>query len=69
MATRLLLRQRTQPHGGRGVYIYLYSHPQMRLFRSIRTHQYGKIRRTPGSKPIQTYVQLSLRPLGQYIYI
>ena len=24
MATRLLLRQRTQPHGGRGVYIYIY---------------------------------------------
>ena len=24
MATRLLLRQRTQPYGGRGVYMYIY---------------------------------------------
>ena len=40
MATRLLLRKRTQPYGGRGVYIY--SHPQTDLFRSIRTHQCGK---------------------------
>ena len=37
-----------------------------RMFRSIRTLQCGW---KPGSKPIQLYVRLSLRPLGQQAYL
>ena len=49
------------------IYIYIYSHPQTDCFVlselfSVARHA-GHLK--PGSKPIQLYVRLSLRPLGQ----
>ena len=52
------------------IYIYIYCHPQtdcfvLSEFFSVAKHiQHSK----PGSKPIQLYVRLSLRPLGQQTY-
>ena len=52
------------------IYIYIYCHPQTdcfvlsELFSVARHVGHSK----PGSKPIQLYVRLSLRPLGQQAY-
>ena len=52
------------------LYIYIYCHPQTdcfvlsELFSVARHVGHSK----PGSKPIQLYVRLSLRPLGQQAY-
>ena len=52
------------------IYIYIYIHPQTdcfvlsKLFSVAR--QVGRLQ--PGSKPIQIYVRLNLRPLDQQEY-
>ena len=52
--------KKTQP-------IYIYSHPQTDCFVQSELFRVAKHvgRSKPGSKPIQLYVRLSLRPLGQ----
>ena len=49
------------------VYIYIYSHPQTDCF--VLSELFSVVRHAgrskPESKPIQFYVRLSLRPLGQ----
>ena len=51
------------------IYIYILSSTD-RLFRSTELFSVAKHvgRSKPGSKPIQLYVRLSLRPLGQQTY-
>ena len=52
------------------IYIYIYCHPQTDCFAlsnlSSMARHVGHSK--PGSKPIQIYVRLSLRPLGQQAY-
>ena len=57
-------------HDTTGTYIYIYIVIHRQTFRSIRTLPCGWTRRTlePGSKPVQLYVRLNLRPLGQQAY-
>ena len=49
------------------IYIYIYCHPQTDDF--VLSEHFSVDRHAgrskPGSKPIQLYVRLSLRPLGQ----
>ena len=54
----------------RYIYIYIYCYPQTDCFVlselfSVARHV-GRLK--PGSKPIQLYIRLSLRPLGQQAY-
>ena len=48
------------------IYIYIYSHPQTDCF--VLSELFSVARHAgrpkPGSKPVQLYVRLSLRPLG-----
>ena len=52
------------------IYIYIYCHPQTDCF--VQSELFSVARHVghskPGSKPIQLYVRLSLRPLGQQVY-
>ena len=52
------------------IYIYIYCHPQTDCF--VLSELFSVARQggssKPGSKPIQLYVRLSLRPLGQQAY-
>ena len=52
------------------IYIYIYCHPQTDSF--VPSELFGVARHVgrskPGSKPIQLYVRLSLRPLSQQAY-
>ena len=52
------------------IYIYIYCHPQTDCF--VLSEPFSVARHVgrskPGSKPIQLYVRLSLRPLGQHAY-
>ena len=52
------------------IYIYIYCHPQIDCF--ILSELFSGTRHVgcskPGSKPVQLYVRLSLRPLGQQVY-
>ena len=52
------------------IYIYIYRHPQTDCFVLSELFSVAKQvgRSKPGSKPIQLYVRLSLRPLGQQAY-
>ena len=52
------------------IYIYIYSHPQTDCFVLSKLFSVARQvgRSKPGSKPIQLYVRLSLRPLGQQEY-
>ena len=49
------------------IYIYIYSHPQIDCF--VLTEIFSVARYAghskPGSKPVQLYIRLSFRPLGQ----
>ena len=49
------------------IYIYIYCHPQTDCFVLSELFSVARHagRSMPGSKPIQLYVRLSLRPLGQ----
>ena len=51
-------------------YIYIYCHPQTHC--SVLSELFSVVwhvgRWKPGSKPVQLYVRLSLRPLGQKAY-
>ena len=53
------------------IYIYIYCHPQTNCFVLSELLCVARHvgRSKPGSKPIQLYVTLSLRPLYIYIYI
>ena len=57
-------------HSSKYIYIYLYCHPQTDCF--VLSEPFSVARHVgrpkPGSKPIQLYVRLSLRPLGQQAY-
>ena len=52
------------------IYIYIYCHPRTDCF--ILSELFTVARHVghwkPGSKPIQLYVRVSLRPLGQQAY-
>ena len=52
------------------IYIYIYCHPQIDCF--VLSELFSVARHVgcskPGSKPIQLYVRLTLRPLGQQAY-
>ena len=52
------------------IHIYIYYHPQTDCFVLSELFNVAKHvgRSKPGSKPIQLYVRLSLRPLGQQAY-
>ena len=52
------------------LYIYIYCHPQTDCFVISELFSVARhVRRSkPGSKPIQLYIRLSLRPLGQQAY-
>ena len=52
------------------LYIYIYCHPQTDCFVLSELFSVARHvgRSKPGSKPIQLYVRLSLRPLGQQAY-
>ena len=52
------------------IYIYVYCHPQTDCFVLSELFSVAKHvgRSKPGSKPIQLYVRLSLRPPGQQVY-
>ena len=49
------------------IYIYIYCHPQTDCFVLSELFSVARHagRSKPGSKPIQLYVRLSFRPLGQ----
>ena len=47
--------------------IYIYCHPQTDCFVLSELFSVGRHSK-PGTKPIQLYVRLSLRPLGQQEY-
>ena len=52
--------------------VFIYSHPQTDCFVLSELFSVARPagRSKPGSKPVQLYIRLSLRPLGhQYIYI
>ena len=51
-------------------YIYIYCHPQTDCFVLSELFSVARHvgRSKPGSKPIQLYVRLSLKPLGQQAY-
>ena len=52
------------------IYIYIYCHPQTDCF--IVSQLFSVARHVgclkPGSKPVQLYVRLSIRPLSQQVY-
>ena len=52
------------------IYIYIYCHLQTDCFVLSELFSVARLagRSKPGSKPIQLYVRLSLRPLGQQAY-
>ena len=52
------------------IYIYIYCHPQTDCFDLSEFFSVAKHvgRSMSGSKPIQLYVRLTLRPLGQQAY-
>ena len=52
------------------IYIYIYCHPETDCFVLSELFSVARHvgRSKPGSKPIQLYVRLSLRPLGQQAY-
>ena len=54
----------------RYIYIYIYCHPQKDCFvlSELFSLERHVGRSKPGSKPIQLYVRLSLRPLSQQAY-
>ena len=70
-AMRLRKWSRSKPRGEPSyIYTYVYCHPQTDCFVlpelfSVARHV-GRLK--PGSKPIQLYVRLSIRPLGQKAY-
>ena len=57
-------------YSDKSIYIYIYSHPQTDCF--VLSEHFSVARHIghskPGSKPIQLYVRLSLRPFGQQAY-
>ena len=52
------------------IYIYIYSHPQTDFFVLSELFSVARHvgRSKPGAKPIQLYVRLGFRPLGQQAY-
>ena len=61
---------RTHTHTYIYIYIYKYCHPQTNCFILSKLFSVARHvgRSKPGSKPIQIYVRLNLRPLGQQVY-
>ena len=57
-------------HTYTNIYIYIYCHPQTDCFVLSELFSVASLvgRLKPGSKPIQLYVRVSLRPLGQQAY-